>query len=125
MRKLAAEFAVDMTEWSGEEYRLRLMTKPLYRYEPSDSQVLDGALFAFTYTTDPELLVMIEARKTDDKFRWMYGFARMNVGKLAVSHRGREIWRAEALEYPYAYQQGVYTLFMDLPVAGIVKTSAK
>jgi hypothetical protein len=116
MRQLAEQFSIQLTDWSGVTYPLRLMTKPLLRYESTNPQLLDGALFAFTYTTDPELLVTIEARQTDGGFQWMYGHARMNVGELRVSYRDREVWRAERLEHPYKYKDGVYTLFMDLPL---------
>jgi hypothetical protein len=118
MRQLADQFAVQLTDWSEETYPLRLMPRPLFRYESTDPELLDGALFAFTYTTDPELLVMIEARKSVNGFRWMYGHARMNVGALTVTCRDQEVWTADRLEHPYLYKDGIYTLFMglDLPV---------
>jgi hypothetical protein len=116
MRKVASQFTVQLTDWSGERYRLRLLPRPLFRYGSPDSDVLDGALFAFTYTTDPELLVMVEVRKSDKGFRWMYGHARMNIGDLSVSLGDREIWKADRLEHPYFYKDGVYTLFKDLPL---------
>jgi hypothetical protein len=114
MRKLAGEFSVQLNDYSRETYRLRLLPRPLIRYGSPDSDVLDGALFAFTYTTDPELLVMVEARKGDKGHRWMYGLARMNIGELTVAQGDREIWRAERLEHPYLYKEGIYTLFMGL-----------
>jgi hypothetical protein len=118
MRQLAGQFSVQLTDWSGETYSLRLLPTPLFRYgaTDSDSEILDGALFAFTYTTDPELLVIVEARPSDDGFRWVYGLARMNVGELTVSYGDREVWRAERLEHPYVYKDGIYTLFMNLPL---------
>lgn len=116
MRKLADQFSVQLTDYSGETYLLRLMPRPLVRYESPESEVLDGALFAFTYTTDPELLVMVEARKSDEGYRWMYGLARMNIGELKVTYRDREIWTADRLDHPYFYKDGVYTLFMGLPL---------
>jgi hypothetical protein len=115
MRKLAGQFSVQLTDFSRETYRLRLLPRPLLRYGSPGGDVLDGALFAFTYTTDPELLVMVEARKTDKGYRWMYGLARMNIGELKVSHGEREIWHADRLEYPYVRQEGVYSLFQGLP----------
>lgn len=116
MRKLAGTFTVQLTDYSRETYRLRLLPRPLLRYGSPDSDVLDGALFAYTYTTDPELLVMVEARKSDKGRRWMYGLARMNIGELKVMHGDREIWKAERLEHPYLYPEGIYTLFMGLPL---------
>jgi len=116
MRKLADQFTVQLTDYSKETYRLRLLPRPLLRYGSPDSEVLDGALFAFTYTTDPELLVMVEARKTDKGHQWMYGLARMNIGELKVTYRDREIWKADRLVHPYRFPEGVYTLFMGLPL---------
>jgi len=116
MRNLAGQFTVQLTDYSRETYRLRLLPRPLLRYGSADSDVLDGALFAYTYTTDPELLVVVEARKADKGYRWKYGLARMNIGELKVTQGDREVWRAERLEYPYLYKEGVYTLFMGLPL---------
>ena len=116
MRKLAGEFTVQLVDWSRETYRLRLLPRPLLRYGSPDSDVLDGALFTYTYTTDPELLVMVEARKSDKGHRWMYGLARMNIGELTVTHGGREVWTAPRLERPYRYDEGIYTLFEDVPL---------
>jgi hypothetical protein len=116
MRQLTDQFTGEMTDWTGNSYRLRLMPKPLFRYESTDPQVLDGALFSLTYTTDPEVLVIVEARKSDDGYRWMYGFGRMNVGDLKVFHRDKEIWNAERLKSPFYYKDGVYTLFNELPI---------
>lgn len=122
MRKLAGQLIVQLSDYSRETYRLRLLPRPLLRYGSADSDVLDGALFAYTYTTDPELLVMVEARKSDKGYRWMYGLARMNIGELKVTHGDREVWRAERLEHPYVYKEGIYTLFMGLPLPKGAKT---
>jgi hypothetical protein len=116
MRKLAGQFSAQLTHETQEMYRLRLLPQPLLRYGSPESEVLDGALFAFTFTTDPELLVVVEARKAEKGHRWMYGHARMNIGELKVTHRDREIWKAEPLAHPYRYQTGIYTLFQGLPL---------
>jgi hypothetical protein len=116
MRRLASQFSVQLTDYSRETYRLRLLPRPLLRYGSPKEDVLDGALFAFTYTTDPELLVMVEARKTDKGNCWHYAHARMNIGELKVSYGDREIWAAERLEYPYLRKDDIYTLFQGLPL---------
>jgi hypothetical protein len=116
MRKLAGQFTVQLTDYSSQTYPLRLLPRPLLRYGSADSDILDGALFAYTYTTDPELLVMVEARKAAKGYRWMYGLARMNIGELKVTQGDREVWRAERVEHPYLSKDGVYTLFMGLPL---------
>lgn len=116
MRKLAERFTGNLVDWDRQSYRLRLMPKPLYRYESTDPELLDGAIFSLTYTTDPEVLVLVEARKTAQGFRWMYGFGRMNVGDVTVYENDKMIWSAPRLESPYYYPQGSYTLMKDLPL---------
>ncbi len=72
MRALAQEFRAffDVPEDKSE---LRLLPKPLYRYETNRPDLLDGALFAFVLATDPEVLLVIEARPADGTPIWQYG----------------------------------------------------
>ena len=49
----------------GVDRDLRLLSQPLYRYEKTEGDLVDGALFAFTLGTDPEALLFIEARVVD------------------------------------------------------------
>jgi hypothetical protein len=48
---------------------LRLLSRPIYRYESTNPDILDGALFAFARGTDPELLLLIEARRSKNDYR--------------------------------------------------------
>ena len=71
---------------------LRLLTKPLYRYEAT-GDLIDGALFGFVLATDPEALLMIEAYKTADGAQWRYAFhAPMTVYGLVARLDGTEVW---------------------------------
>lgn len=74
---------------------LRLMPKPLARYGRPESNVVDGALFAFVLTTDPEAFVMLEARTGKDGLEWQYAFARMSGYPLEGSWKGRVVWRLD------------------------------
>lgn len=115
MRQLAQMFTADLEDYDRDTYRLRLMSQPLYRYESTDPDVLDGALFSYTYTTDPDLLVVVEARKSNDRFRWMFGLARMNVGDVKVTYNNREVFHASRLS-TYSHPTGTYTIFQGLPL---------
>jgi len=90
MKELAGDFRV-VYEEKKNRVELRLLIQPLYRYESTDPDVLDGALFAFVRTTDPDALVLIEARKTDDGMRWHYGLARQNAMALRFLHRDKVV----------------------------------
>ncbi len=91
MRSLLGDFAATV----GRE-PLRTLTQPLYRYGDQESEVLDGAIFAFAQATDPELLLLLEARGEKQQPAAGWGAAaRMTVVNLELKHRGETAWTAE------------------------------
>ncbi|HZL89804.1 MAG TPA: hypothetical protein VFB96_15670 [Pirellulaceae bacterium] len=98
MKALARDFSASMRDMQDEQYQLRLLTQPLVRYEPKDEQVLDGAIFAFSLGTDPEVLLIIEARGSKDSHQWQYALARFHYIEITVQHLDRQVWRAEPLK---------------------------
>ena len=75
-RRLAERFSADEVDRKNVRSHLRLLTTPLHRYDTSDSPVSrGGALFGFCQQTDPQLLLLIEARKSGAGYRWEYGVA--------------------------------------------------
>jgi hypothetical protein len=99
MRSIASNFAGRLVDSrvgrTGEDQALRLLPKPLYRYEPRDSTPRDGGLFGFVVGTDPEFFLLLETRETPQGWRWKYGLARMNSDPLQVTFKGKEVWKAE------------------------------
>ncbi|VTR96171.1 Uncharacterized protein OS=Planctomyces maris DSM 8797 GN=PM8797T_23941 PE=4 SV=1 [Gemmata massiliana] len=97
MRALAGQFAVTATyadDKKGEE--LRLLRAPIFRYASAAQGVTDGGLFAFTKGTDPDALLLIEARGKGDEVRWEYSFARLNgYCALRGTLKDAEVWRVE------------------------------
>ena len=73
---------------------LALTPKPLLRY--SDQEVADGFVFAFMHETNPEILLLLEARKKGDKIVWHYEFARQAAAALWIDLDGREIWNSNS-----------------------------
>ena len=69
IRAIAAEFSATKTDRKRLARPLRLLTQPVYRYEITDN---GGALFAFVEGTDPEVFLLIEARKGDTGPAWHY-----------------------------------------------------
>jgi hypothetical protein len=96
MRELARQFAVEMVDLRQDKSELRLMSQPLLRYEPKAGATKDGAIFAFAVGTDPEALLLLEARKSGETLRWEFAFARFHFVQLTAQHDGREVWRVEA-----------------------------
>jgi hypothetical protein len=93
-RRLAERFSAELVDRKSERFRLRLLTTPLYRHDTIDSPLsLGGALFAFCQQTDPELLLLIEARKSGAGYRWEYAVAGFSDMDLYLQLDGHEVWR--------------------------------
>jgi hypothetical protein len=104
-RSEAAAYAISL---DGVDQELRLLSQPLYRYESTLPEVVDGALFTFVTGTDPELMLVIEARRAFPGGAWERA-ARTSLrrsfcggcspGGAGVAGRGRCVvffgWRAE------------------------------
>jgi hypothetical protein len=82
---------------TGSRYELRLMARPLHRYQDPEAGLQDGAIFAFAYGTNPELLAVIEARGTADKSQWEVGFTRCGTAEPHVL-----LDKTELFTLPYA-----------------------
>lgn len=95
MRALARQFTVSLERLRGEKSELRLLTQPLFRYEPSRGPVKEGAIFAFATGTDPDALLVLEARETADGLQWQYAFARFHFVQVTAFHKGQEVWKVE------------------------------
>jgi hypothetical protein len=96
LRSLAREFSA--IQWKTGRSQLRMLTQPIYRYEPTAGITKDGAIFAFTNTefgTDPDALLVLEARLADANLRWEYAFARFHYTQMSGNHQGKEVWRVE------------------------------
>jgi hypothetical protein len=93
-RRLAERFSADWVNHKNQRYQLRLLTTPLHRYDTIDSPVSrGGALFALCQQTDPELLLLIEARKSGVEYRWEYAPAGFSDMDLYLRLDGKEVWR--------------------------------
>jgi hypothetical protein len=94
MRRLAQEFTGHTVDNEGKRWDLRLLPAPLYRYPEAKTGVVDGALFALVSTagTDPEVLLLIEARDDGGKLRWEYTLGRFSDRDLHVQRKDKEVW---------------------------------
>lgn len=116
MRDIARQFRV--LKAAGKDVELRLMTQPVYRYAAADQGIVDGAVFAFVEATDPDFLLIVEARQADAGLtcEWRYTLARMSSTPLKIELDGKQVWSAEgywsnprSVNDPYAEMPfGVY-----------------
>jgi hypothetical protein len=94
MRRLVQEFKGHSIDRDGKRWELRLLPTPMYRYPAARSGVVDGALFALLSTagTDPEVLLLLEAREVDGRLRWEYACGRFSDWELHVGRKGHEVF---------------------------------
>jgi hypothetical protein len=94
LRALARRFtATCFNPRTDESTELRLLPQPLYRYDDDKTGILDGALFAFVVSNDPELLLVLEVAKTEGGVvSWRYSLARMSSLRETVRLDGKEVW---------------------------------
>jgi hypothetical protein len=129
MRALALDFSAETRDDRGQHWDLRLLPQPLYRYESTDPDVADGAVFAFVTSagTDPETFLVLEAREPAGGGEpvWHYAAARFTDLNLWVRHKGAVVFTAARIPYGTIDQDGKYRyhLFMDRQIPAIEEPS--
>jgi hypothetical protein len=109
MRQILRDFSAHMT--AEGEWELRLLPQPLLRYQPKEGPVVDGALFTWVWTkgTDPELVLLVECRKTKSGTAWFYAPVRFSNRELWLKHRDMEVWRGLVHHEPAQKSDLIYT----------------
>jgi hypothetical protein len=99
LKELArTRFSAQLFGWKPDDSdreELRLLSRPLYRYEEPTGEVVDGAVFSFVVGVDPEVLLLIEAVEHAGEPRWEYAFARRTSGELLGRLDDTIVWRAD------------------------------
>jgi hypothetical protein len=83
-KALAERFKVALVSTDGARVsreELRLLAKPIYRYEldvakAAHPDLIDGVVLAFVQGTDPEAVLLVEAIRRDGGIGWQYAFGR-------------------------------------------------
>ncbi len=74
-------------------FELRVLPQPVHRYSDVKSGLVDGGLFLIAYGLNPELVMLVEARREGSlQPAWYYGIARISVMDVQVDFAGKELW---------------------------------
>jgi hypothetical protein len=94
---------IDNNENSRQE--MRLLPRPLYRYDSAAEELLDGAVFGLTTNgTNPDAILVIEVHQPQGAApQWKFGIAGMTAGGLSVTLDDHEVWSK-----PYVRSTGSY-----------------
>lgn len=86
------DFKISPSDAESERSELRRLPTPVYRYSAPDAGVIEGAVFAYVHGTDPELLLILEARREGDVSGWYYALAAMTCWGVQARLDGEEVW---------------------------------
>jgi hypothetical protein len=92
MRSLLEPFSASVSDNRLGRQELRLLAQPLYRYSQPERGILDGAIFAFVLSTNPEFLVVMEAQTIEGTARWMYSPARFTGRQCELRINDEQVW---------------------------------
>lgn len=92
MRAIARDMTAEDNFQDLSFQTLRMLTTPFLRYGKDGTDVVDGALFAYVLTTDPEVYLLLEARPGPDGPAWFYAFAPSTTAEVRAKVKGREVW---------------------------------
>lgn len=93
MKAIIDRFGANDDFEGTSRWELRVLAKPLLRYSSDRQKIVDGAMFAFVVTTDPEVFVTLEAVSSDGKDPvWRYSLAPMTAYALKVTLDGKTVW---------------------------------
>lgn len=82
----------------GVELELRLLPRPIDRYQPSDRDDSDAAIFVFVSGRNPGVLLVIEAKEDE----WQYGVGRLSgPSALTLALDGKVVWEVKPAEYAW------------------------
>jgi hypothetical protein len=103
-KTLARRFAVQVdTHRKAGTLRLRLLPKPVGRYDDPGAGLVDGVFFALVHATNPITLLGLEARGGKrGASAWSYGFARLGDGEATAKLDGRDVWTVPFIDSAYA-----------------------
>lgn len=111
MRDLARKFTAELRAKAGNELEsLRMLARPVYRYEPRPEGVLDGAMFAYSQGTDPEVLLLLEARADQEKGSWWYAFAPATSKYAEGRYDDETVWNSK--EFRRKGKAGTFLIFL-------------
>lgn len=85
----------------SQEYALRLLSHPIDRYADAASGLVDGAIFIYANGTNPEVLLVIEARRLGTGSpSWSYAAAPLTRAEPTIRLGQKDAWTHPFKEVP-------------------------
>jgi hypothetical protein len=93
MREIGRRLTAQSTDGNDSRWELRLITQPIYQYAANqEAGTLGGGVFLFCQGTDPEVILVLDARRDGKRQAWHYAVAPFTDYALNVALDGKEVW---------------------------------
>ncbi len=100
MRDLVTRFSA-REHFKARDYTLRLIPRPIDRYADSASGLVDGGIYIFANGTNPEILLLIEARRRGDgATTWSYAAAPLARALVTLRLDQQDVWTHNSKPIP-------------------------
>lgn len=108
LRQLARRFTAQLVNREKDKYELRLLTTPLYQFSAEEDDAgnaaekatcLGGGLFAFCQETDPEIFLLLEARRTEAGTSWYWAAVEFSNLSLFLQLDDKPVWKADPPQF--------------------------
>lgn len=95
--------------------QMRLLARPLHRYQSPAQNVRDGAVFGITSKgTNPDSLLLIEAvSQTEDQAKWRFGIIGMTGDAVSITLADKVVFEKPFTEGPGDHQSWVWYVAME------------
>jgi hypothetical protein len=89
----------------SQDYVLRLISHPIDRYADQASGLVDGAVFAYANGTNPEVLLVMEARRKDEgPLTWLYAAAPLTRAAPTLELDKKDVWTHPSKDVPLPHE---------------------
>ena len=115
MKDIARRFtAHEFWNPDNSRFELRLLVRPVLRYQDAEEKIHDGTVFVLAHGTNPEVILLVEALGSSLKeSRWHYSLARLGSAELHVELDGKEVWSAGRTPGVVGQKTDPYWLFLS------------
>jgi hypothetical protein len=96
MKQLSRRFSVIIhDDIAKSQEHLRLLPQPLHQYGEVNTTSLEGVVFGFAANgTNPDSLLLVQVRPSDETLVWEYAFVQMTTGGLTAELDKTVVWTA-------------------------------
>jgi hypothetical protein len=110
MKDIAKRFDATMIDGPDKRQQMRLLPRPLYRYEEPAGDLRDGAVFGLTSNgTNPDAVLVVELHRAQAPApEWKFGVTGMTTSALSVRFDDKEVWTKPSSPAMRSYENWVW-----------------